>query len=56
MFEVAKNPSIQNKLSVEIEDMFERTEGSPEYSDIGQMTYLDACLNGICDICLILLR
>lgn len=47
MFEVAKNHSIQNKLSVEIEDMFERTEGSPEYADISQMRYLDACVNGI---------
>lgn len=46
MFEVAKNPTIQHKLSVEIEDMFERTEGSPEYADIAQMTYLEACLNG----------
>lgn len=46
MFEVAKNSSIQTKLSVEIEDMFERTEGSPEYADIVQMTFLDACLNG----------
>lgn len=46
MFEVAKNSTIQNKLSVEIEDMFERTEGNPEYADIVQMKYLDACLNG----------
>lgn len=46
MFEVAKDPTIQHKLSVEIEDMFERTEGSPEYADIAQMTYLEACLNG----------
>lgn len=51
MFEVAKNQSIQNKLSVEIEDMFERSEGSPVYSDIAQMKYLDACLNGNCIIC-----
>lgn len=51
MFEVAKNSSIQNKLSVEIEDMFERSEGSPEYSDIVRMKYLDACLNGNCIIC-----
>lgn len=47
MLEVAKNHTIQNKLSVEIEDMFERTEGSPEYADIFQMRYLDACVNGI---------
>ncbi len=46
MFEVAKNPTIQNKLSVEIEDMFERTDGNPDYGDIVQMRYLDACLNG----------
>lgn len=47
LLEVAKNQTIQNKLSVEIEDMFERTEGSPEYADIVQMRYLDACVNGM---------
>lgn len=46
LLEVAKNPLIQNKLSVEIEDMFERTDGNPEYPDIAQMRYLDNCLCG----------
>lgn len=50
MFEMAKNHSIQNKLSVEIEKMFEESDGGPEYSDIVEMTYLDDCLNGISSI------
>lgn len=54
MFEVAQNFTIQDKLSLEIEDMFEHTDGSPEYTDIAQMTYLDACLNGICTNCFII--
>lgn len=46
MFEVAKNADIQNQLSVEIENMFERTDGNPDYTDIAEMRYLDAVING----------
>ncbi|XP_037026650.1 probable cytochrome P450 6d5 [Bradysia coprophila] len=45
LLEIAKNHTIQNRISVEVEAMFESTDGNPEYKDIAHMKYLDACVN-----------
>ncbi|KAJ6639106.1 Cytochrome P450 6k1, partial [Pseudolycoriella hygida] len=45
MFEMAKNRDIQNRLSEEIADMYLRKRGNPNYTDILDCVYLDACID-----------
>lgn len=46
MFELAKNPDIQERVHSEIDKVLGRNDGKITYQSIAEMKYLDACIDG----------
>lgn len=46
MYEMAKNPEIQQKVYDEINDVLERYDGKISYESLSQMKYLECCIDG----------
>lgn len=50
MYELAKKPEIQRKVHAEIDAVLSRHEGQLTYDSIGDMKFLERCIDGECVI------
>lgn len=46
MYELAKNTVIQQKIYEEINSVLQNYDGNLNYESLGEMKYLDACIDG----------
>lgn len=46
VYEMAKNPEIQQRVYDEIQEVFQRYDGEISYEALGEMKYLDCCVEG----------
>lgn len=46
LYEIAKNPEIQNKLHNEIDRVFNENDGKLTYESVSDMKYLEMCIDG----------
>lgn len=54
LYELAKNPDIQKKVTEEIDSTLERHNGKLNYESFSEMKYLDKCIDGtILNLCII---
>lgn len=50
MYEMAKNPEIQQRVYDEIQEVLQRFNGELSYEALSEMKYLDCCVEGEIDI------
>lgn len=50
IYELARNPDAQNRVQEEIDKVLERHDGKLTYESIGEMKYLENCINGEDDL------
>lgn len=50
MYEMAKNPEIQQRVYDEIQEVLDRFNGELSYEALSEMKYLDSCVEGKSDI------
>lgn len=46
MYEMAKNPEIQQRVYDEIQEVLQRFNGELSYEALSEMKYLDSCVEG----------
>lgn len=46
LYELAKNPTIQQNVQLEIDEIVEKFNGKISYESISAMKYLEACIDG----------
>lgn len=46
LYEIAKNPRIQQKLQAEIDEVLARNKDQVTYDSVGEMKYLESCIDG----------
>lgn len=46
LYELAKNPDIQEKVQMEIDEITKKHDGEITYTSVGEMKYLEACIDG----------
>lgn len=46
LYELTVNPEIQVKMRKEVDGIFEKHSGKPNYQALQEMTYLEAVING----------
>lgn len=47
LYELAKNPEIQQKIHEEIDEVLNRHDGTFSYDSINELTYLECCIDGL---------
>lgn len=47
LYEIAKNPKIQQKIQEEIDTVLDRHDGQFSYDSIKELTYLQCCIDGL---------
>lgn len=47
MYELARNPEVQQKVYEDITNVLEKHDGQISYDSIGEMKYLDKCIDGM---------
>lgn len=46
LYELAKNQEIQEKVQMEIDEIINKHDGQITYMSVGEMKYLEACMDG----------
>lgn len=46
LYELAKNQEIQTKIQTEIDEIIMKHNGEISYASVGEMKYLEACIDG----------
>lgn len=49
MYEIAKNPEIQQEIHAEINHVMAQRNGQLSYESINELKYLDCCIEGMRD-------